>query len=515
MSALSLPSLRVHVLLHIFPPLHFAYSTTTFELRSFGVLVYFPRHRTKFIRMSTIEIKKTLSGHALSRMYSPARKVRASVRRTICLLLIGCISGFLLIETLMQVGKEPSTTTQFPPTRSAGVMLTRSQMLLAKEAILEPTIFTCSSEMNGSNSSSNRYPLYIIVKTRAAITGDYYQRRMFTRISWGQEAQALGIPVIYAVGRPNDEQIQTILENEHRTYGDLLQLNYIDAYYNISIKSSGILHWFVKRGCQHRTPYLFVVDDDILINLPSLMKMIEQNLFDFNTLYGLYLTDIEPHPAGKWAVSLTDYPNRTFPSFITGASTLYPSGIVHRLVDQIFHLVDDNQLIFFLDDVLITGLIADQVGIQRAPLTGIEDCSYTDLFSRTIISECSNLRRTYVWLKYIFSRLGQTSFEIDRLITSRTRYIKWQGNFQSMRNGTAILPEHRFDSRILMILFDYHPTMSLVALFILLFVFISIFIPKFIASRQSISTNKFPVTTSSTTTSPSNHSLRLLATIKN
>ena len=440
-------------------------------------------------------------------MYSPSRKVRASVRRTICLLFIGLISGFLLIETVMQVRKDTNDK-QFPPTRSAGVMLTRSQMVLAKEVLLEPTVFTCPSKIN----SSNPYPLYIIVKTRAAVTGDYYQRRMFTRISWAQEAQALGIPVIYAVGRANDEQIQTILEDEHRTYGDLLQLNYIDAYYNISIKSSGILHWFVKRGCQHVTPYLFVVDDDVLINLPLLMKMIAKESFNSNTLYGLYLTDIEPHPAGKWAVSLTDYPNRTFPSFITGASTLYPSKILPKLVNQIFHLVEENQLIFFLDDVLITGLIADQMGIERAPLTGIEDCSYTDLFSRTIISECSNLRRTYVWLKFLFSRLGQPSLDIDRLILSRTKYIKWQGNFQSMRNGTAILPTHRFDSTILMIVFDYHPNLSLILLFILLFVFISIFIPKIISSRQSIHANKLPVTTS--VTSSGNNSLRLLATIK-
>ena len=443
-------------------------------------------------------------------MYSPSRKVRASVRRTICLLFIGFISGFLLIQTLMEVRKD-TTNPQFPPTRSAGLMLPRSQMLLAKEVVLEPTVFTCSSPMN--TNSSNRYPLYIIVKTRAAIAGDYYQRRVFTRISWAQEAQALGIPVIYAVGRAKDEQTQMVLENEHRTYGDLLQLNYIDAYYNISIKSTGILHWFIKRGCQHRTPYLFIVDDDVLVNLPSLMKIIGQNQLHPNTLYGLCLADTEPHPAGKWAVSLTDYPNRTFPAFITGASTLYPSGLVHQLVDQIFRSVDDNQLILFLDDVLITGIIAEQIGIARATLSGIEDCSYTDLFSRTIISECSNLRRAYVWLKFIFSRLGQSSSEIDGLITSRTNYIKWQGNFQSMRNGTAILPASRFDSRISMILFDYHPNLSLMALFILLFVFISLFIPKFIASRQSIPTNKSPVTTTSIT-SPSTHSARLLATIK-
>jgi hypothetical protein len=236
--------------------------------------------------------------------------------------------------------------------------------------------------------------------------------------------------------------------------------------------------------------------------------MISNSSFNLNTLYGLYLTDIEPHPSGKWAVSLIDYPNRTFPSFITGASTLYPSLIINNLVKKIFDSVEENKSILFLDDVLIAGIIAEQLGIQRAPMFGIEDCSYTDLFSRTIISECNNVRRTYVWSKFILSRIGQNTHEIDRLI-SKTTYIKWQGNFKHMRNGTAIIQSNRFDKSILVILTGYHPKISFIVLFIILFVFISIFIPKLISSRQS--TSKLPLTSS---ISPGSTSLRLLAPIK-
>jgi len=157
-------------------------------------------------------------------MYSPSRKVRASVRRTLYLLVIGFVSGLLLVEAVVELSKN-STENQFAPTHSAGLMLNRSQMLLAKEILLEPTLFTCKQKLN--MNSSHMYPLYIIVKTRAVSSGDYFQRRMFTRVSWGQEARSLGIPVIYAVGRAKDDQIQTMLENEHRNYGDLLQFNYI------------------------------------------------------------------------------------------------------------------------------------------------------------------------------------------------------------------------------------------------------------------------------------------------
>jgi len=157
-------------------------------------------------------------------MYSPSRKVRASVRRTFYLLLIGFVGALLLVEAVVEVGRNTAEN-QFTPTHSAGLMLNRSQIILAKETLLEPTLFTCKPKMN--MNSSIMYPLYIIVKTRAVSSGDYFQRRMFTRTSWGQEAHSLGIPVIYAVGRPKDDQIQQMLENEHRSYGDLLQFNYI------------------------------------------------------------------------------------------------------------------------------------------------------------------------------------------------------------------------------------------------------------------------------------------------
>lgn len=234
--------------------------------------------------------------------------------------------------------------------------------------------------------------------------------------------------------------------------------------------------------------------------------MVANQTFNTRTIYGLYLPDIEPHPSGKWAVSLADYPNRTYPTFIIGASTLYPAQVVPRLAQGVFHLVEQNQPIFFLDDVLFTGIIAEQLGIERAPMSGIEDCSYTDLFSRLVITECSNLRRLYVWSRFLLSRLGQATHEIDRLI-NQTSYTKWRGDFVQMRNGTAIVPAQHIDRSLIRIISGYHPKIFL-ALFIL-FAFVSIFTPKLIPIRHSSS--KLP---SVSATSHGPNASRLLAPIK-
>jgi hypothetical protein len=152
--------------------------------------------------------------------------MRASIRRTIALTVLSCLSCLILIESVVEFGSDIAN--QLSPTRSAGLMLNRTQMLLAKEVLLEPSLFTCTSKTN----SSVMYPLYIIVKTRAVSSGNYFQRRMFTRTSWGREARSLGIPVIYAVGRANDEHTQKLLEYENIIYDDILQFNYIGIKIN-------------------------------------------------------------------------------------------------------------------------------------------------------------------------------------------------------------------------------------------------------------------------------------------
>lgn len=151
--------------------------------------------------------------------------MRNSIRRTICLIITSCLSCLIVIETILEFSI--NIENQFKPTHSAGLMLNRSQMLLSKEILLQPSLHTCSSKTNNQRNSFVKYPIYIIVKTRATSSGIYFQRRMFTRTSWAHEARLHGIPVIYAIGRAKDERIQKMLEYENKIYNDLLQFNFI------------------------------------------------------------------------------------------------------------------------------------------------------------------------------------------------------------------------------------------------------------------------------------------------
>ena len=264
---------------------------------------------------------------------------------------------------------------------------------------------------------------------------------------------------------------------------------FLDFYYNVSIKSTGILHWFSKRNCRSQTKYLLVVDDDILINIPVLLGIIRRGNLRNDTLYGFHFKDIEPHPSGKWAVSLADYANKTYPEFITGAFTLYPVELVSRIVEKIFSLAEQGRQTFFLDDVMITGLIAEQIGVSRASMPGINECYYTDLFNSTIINECTHTRRVYVWIKFLIRRLGESTTAIDRLINT-TIHPRWDGNFKHLRDGTPIIKPSRSEKIIQKISSFFYSCYYWLFMIIVFFLIIFVFLPKLMNSQHKIDSSQ-------------------------
>lgn len=81
------------------------------------------------------------------------------------------------------------------------------------------------------------------------------------------------------------------LEEEGRTYRDIIQEDFLDTYFNLTLKSILALKWVT----QHCTglEYFMKADDDVFINVPKLMS---------------YLNDLRQFQ----------------PSFITGNTNLAP-----------------------------------------------------------------------------------------------------------------------------------------------------------------------------------------------
>lgn len=111
------------------------------------------------------------------------------------------------------------------------------------------------------------------------------------RQTWGNEKLVLGqqVETVFIVGLPGGSDAkhqQEKLQQENQQYHDLIQSNFQDSYYNLTIKTMVMLEWLAA----HCTKASFVlkIDSDVILNVPNLVKL----LVDPSTAKQNYMTGL-------------------------------------------------------------------------------------------------------------------------------------------------------------------------------------------------------------------------------
>src|SRR5882724_331894 len=66
------------------------------------------------------------------------------------------------------------------------------------------------------------------------------------RNTWVKEVKSHNISVYFYIGRRDNEAEQELYESDAQTYGDILQFDIIDGYYNLTLKAISTLRWINK-----------------------------------------------------------------------------------------------------------------------------------------------------------------------------------------------------------------------------------------------------------------------------
>jgi hypothetical protein len=209
---------------------------------------------------------------------------------------------------------------------------------------------------------NQKYKFMIIVKS------GNFKRRNLTRSTWAKDMiEHFNIPILYAIGYPNDSSIQNDIFLENKIYNDLLQFTILESYYNLTLKTTSVLIWYNKY-CSNSSNYLFYVDDDILIHVDKFIIYI--NEFHSNNAIAGWFEESGPiQRTGIGGISKENFPIDLTPDYLWGAAVLYPTNVISNgLINSIFNT---TLPIFFRDDVFINGFIAEQAGITRKHMNGI------------------------------------------------------------------------------------------------------------------------------------------------
>ncbi|XP_011646027.1 beta-1,3-galactosyltransferase brn [Pogonomyrmex barbatus] len=115
--------------------------------------------------------------------------------------------------------------------------------------------------------------LRLVYIVKSAI--ENFDRRIAIRNSWGNEKRFFDVPArtIFVVGtHPDDEEVEAKLKLEAAIYKDIVQADFVDSYYNNTIKTMMSFKWLVKY-CSNSKFYMFV-DDDIYVSVKNVATFI-------------------------------------------------------------------------------------------------------------------------------------------------------------------------------------------------------------------------------------------------
>lgn len=101
-----------------------------------------------------------------------------------------------------------------------------------------------------------------------------FHRRKIIRETWGSHVKKNSLVKIYfVIGKPHDQaddSIQNDIQYENHQFNDLIQFNFIDTYYNLTIKSLAMLRWSMVQCAMAK--YVYKVDDDVIVNIENLIS---------------------------------------------------------------------------------------------------------------------------------------------------------------------------------------------------------------------------------------------------
>ncbi|KAM4616113.1 beta-1,3-galactosyltransferase 2 [Polymixia lowei] len=184
--------------------------------------------------------------------------------------------------------------------------------------------------LNQPAACKDRSPFLIFMVPVAP--GDDTKRDVI-RKTWGAPGLVPSVDTLtlFYVGLPAEGQdIQHNLEKESREHADIIQMDFLDSYHNLTIKTMMIMNWLANH-CQNAS-YAMKVDSDIFVNVYYLVKRLGGcPRQDYIT--GSVIRDGRPRRDGKskWHLSEDLYFEDSFPPYVSGAGYVFSIDLARKI----------------------------------------------------------------------------------------------------------------------------------------------------------------------------------------
>ncbi|XP_073443650.1 beta-1,3-galactosyltransferase 2-like [Dendrobates tinctorius] len=204
-----------------------------------------------------------------------------------------------------------------------------------KHPLAPPYPFPYKFLINQPDKCKNRKPFLVIF---VLVRCQDFESRHTIRDTWGNESiYDVEVVKIFLLGLPHiaPNQTQDLLEEESWTFGDIVQQDFIDTYYNLTLKTLMGMEW-VTTFCPSAS-YALKVDSDMFLNVDYLIHNVLYPDLPVRTNYftGALVENSRAvrNKASKSYVPKEIYPNDTYPPYGSGAGYVFSLDMAKKIYD--------------------------------------------------------------------------------------------------------------------------------------------------------------------------------------